>query len=899
VSVAAARASADGTTVTVDGVLSAPLGLLDAGRAGFLQDGTAGIAVYAASAVDPMPAGSLVRVVGVLDDRYGERTIRLSGSPTLLAAGPVPAATETATGAAAEPLEGLRLRVHGTVVDAPTVLSDGPAVTLDDGSGALRVVFAGDAAGLVPARGSLVSVAGPLGQRDSSGTGAGGYRLFVVDPLDVLQGPAPSPTPSPTEEPGASPSPDPSANPSPTPTPVPSPSPAPSPSPGGDPVTIATARGAAIGTTVHVRGVVTAEPGRVGLPVLGVVADESGAVFVRFPAGGAPARGALLAVVGRLADPYGQLEIRPASAGVQLSGVASLPDPLPVGAAALGELVEGRLVTLDATLDAAIVREPGGDLVLRLVDATGAAFRARATRASGLETGLAQRGDRLHLVGIVGQRASARGQLDGYRLWLRDAGDVSRLPGAAPSPTPTARPRPGASDPPVVTIAAALRLGSGSVAVEGVVTVASTLLDSSGRRSVIQDATAAVEILVPRDPSAPRPGDRVRVAGTLGRAYGAPRITAGTLTVLGHVAEPAPVVLAGPPSTALEWRIVVIEGLVSDQRRLGDRWRAEIEVPGGSIPVAGLPGAGIPATALVEGSRVRIVGILRRPNPAAADQRFVIVPRSAADIRVLARATALAGGSSSGPSVAGPPASFISTALGGGGAGGPTATPISADVAGLARLAGRAVRVGGLVATVDTAGLVLDDGTGRARLDLVGEARSLLPLIGPGDAIGATGLVRAGTPPTIQVTDPAALVRLGDLGEALPIAGNDDREDGVDILRDDGPETVSASPAAATPRPDLRGANGGAAPVPMTAGAGSLGALAAAGGTLVMVRRRRDRRIVRVRIARRLAEIGAPAAHGPASPGALARAVAGAPAGIAPESAGIAPESAGIAPESA
>jgi hypothetical protein len=391
----------------------------------------------------------------------------------------------------------------------------------------------------------------------------------------------------------------------------------------------------------------------------------------------------------------------------------------------------------------------------------------------------------------------------------------------------------------------------------------------------------------------------VRVAGTLGRAYGAPRITAGTLAVLGHVAEPVPVVLAGPPSTALEWRLVVIEGVVSDQRRLGDRWRAEIEVPGASIPVAGLPGAGVPATALVEGSRVRIVGILRRPNPAAADQRFVVVPRSAADIRVLARATALAGGSSSGPSVAGPRASFISTALGGGGAGGPTATPMSADVAGLARLAGRAVRVGGLVATVDTAGLVLDDGTGRARLDLVGEARSLLPLIGPGDAIGATGLVRAGTPPTIQVTDPAALVRLGDLGEALPIAGNDDREDGVDILQDDGPETVSASPAAATPRPDLRGAKGGAAPVPMTAGAGSLVALAAAGGTLVMVRRRRDRRIVRVRIARRLAEIGAPAAPGPASPSALARAVAGAPAGIAPESAGIAPESADFVRESA
>jgi len=44
----------------------------------------------------------------------------------------------------------------------------------------------------------------------------------------------------------------------------------------------------------------------------------------------------------------------------------------------------------------------------------------------------------------------------------------------------------------------------------------------------------------------------------------------------------------------------------------------------------------------------------------------------------------------------------------------------------------------------------------------------------------------------------------------------------------------------------------------MTAGAGSIGALATAGAMLVMVRRRRDRRVARARIARRIAEIGAP-----------------------------------------
>ena len=867
VSIAGARMAPDGTSVTVEGVLSTPLGLLEDGRSAFLQDDATGIAIYAASAADPMPAGSLVRVAGVVDDRYGQRTIRTVDPPTLLALGAVPSARETATGAAAEALESLRIRVRGTVIDAPTILADGPAVTVDDGSGPLRVILAGTAGPFVPARGSLVSVAGSLGQRDSSGTGAAGYRLFVVDPLDVTEEPSPSPTPSeepspsPTPDPSAAPSPSPTSTPSPTPTPAPSPTPTPAPSPTPAPTdaaaSIGAARSASVGATVRVRGTVTAEPGRVGLPPLGVVADETGAIFVRFPDGVVPVRGALVEVVGRLFDPYGQLEIRPASAGVRLLGTAAPALPLPIGAASLGELVEARLVTLDATLDAAIVQS-GGDLVLRLRDAAGAAFVARATRQSGLQATAAQRGDRLRLVGIVGQRASVRGALDGYRLWLRDAGDLARSAGAAASPTPTpgatTSPRPGTSAPPFTTIATAIGLGSGSVAVEGIVTVASTLLDTTGRRSIVQDATAAIEVLVPRDASAPRPGDRVRVVGTVGRAYGAPRLTAATLTVLGRATAPDPATLAGPPSVALEWRLVIIEGTVTDQRRLGDRWRAEVGATAGSIPVAGLPGAGILATALVESSRVRIVGIVRRPNPAATDQHFVVVPRSPADIRVLAGASAsgFSQTAGSGPGSSGSGASSSAASRQAGTAAG-TAAPVSADVANLAGLAGRAVRVGGLVVAVDATGLVLDDGTGTVRLDLADEVRSLLSLLGPGDAVGAAGVVAAGTPPAVRVNDAADLVRLGDLGEPLPLS------DDV-VTADYAPVPPLEDPGARSPSPEAvsTGVAGNGALAPMTSGAGSLGALATAGGMLLLVRRRRDRRIVQARIARRLAGIGAP-----------------------------------------
>jgi outer membrane biosynthesis protein TonB len=379
ISIAAARSAPDGTVVTVEGVLSAPLGVLEAGRGGFLQDGTAGIAIYAASALEPMAAGSLVRVAGSVDDRYGQRTIRIDAAPVLLASGLVPVAVPATTGTAVEPLEGVRLVVQGTVVDAPAVLADGPAITLDDGSGPLRVVFVGDASGTAPSRGSLVSVSGPLGQRDSSGTGAAGYRLFVVDPLDLSEEPAPQPSPGPSAEPSPSPSPDPGTNPTPTPEPTSSAAPtlSPSPVPSAEPITIADARGAPIGATVRVRGVVTAEPGRVGLASLGVVADASGSICIRFPVNVAPPRGALLEIAGPLADPYGQLEIRPLSAGARLIGTAPLVNPIPIEAASLGELVEARLVSLDATLDAPIVRASSGELELRLIDATGAAFRAR------------------------------------------------------------------------------------------------------------------------------------------------------------------------------------------------------------------------------------------------------------------------------------------------------------------------------------------------------------------------------------------------------------------------------------------------------------------------------------------------------------------------------------------
>jgi hypothetical protein len=170
---------------------------------------------------------------------------------------------------------------------------------------------------------------------------------------------------------------------------------------------------------------------------------------------------------------------------------------------------------------------------------------------------------------------------------------------------------------------------------------------------------------------------------------------------------------------------------------------------------------------------------------------------------------------------------------------------------------------------------VLDDGTGSVRVDLVGDARTLLPLLGAGDAIGAAGIASAGTPPIVRVTDPASLVRLGDLGEALPLG------DEV-VPPDDANPTSSGSLAADTPSP------GPATPGParadpsstMTAGAGSIGALATAGAMFVVARRRRERRTVQARIARRVAELGAAFAAGPMRPVAAGRTEPDAPSTV-------------------
>jgi hypothetical protein len=520
-----------------------------------------------------------------------------------------------------------------------------------------------------------------------------------------------------------------------------------------------------------------------------------------------------------------------------------LPAPLEIDGVELGEGVEARLVTVVVTIDAKPKRWKGGDLTIAGTAADGTAVRVLADASSGLTATALVKAESYTLTGIAGQRASRKGALDGYRLWLRDANDVERTGGGGPpSPTPSTSPSPVADVPETIPIARALLVRSGAVSVGGIVTVDASLLDATGRRIVVEDSTAAVEVLVPAGVAPPGVGSRVSVTGTLARAYGAPRIRASELHELGPGLPRQPLGLRGAPGPAHEWRLVRLSGTIVEVQRLGSRWRIELQSGGARVPVSGLSGAHIPVTMFVEGRRATIIGIVRRPHPSATDRRFAIVPRSPLDVAV---GPAEAGGSEA-PG-AGPGA-------GPGLAGAEPTGPIDVDLARLTDHLGKTVRVGGLIVDLAADGVSIDDGTAVGSVVLEGEAGEYLPLLEPGDAINATGRVeRRAEALVVVVRDPAGLSRVGDLAELPSEAPTQPPE----------PKRVAEAPRTASSDPFGLG-------IPGTAGVASLVLISLASAGVTLLRRRQLQRRLVARVRARAAAIGRPpepAAAVPDSPG--------------------------------
>nr|MBA2382295.1 lamin tail domain-containing protein [Chloroflexota bacterium] len=468
-----ARSMPDGTRVRVAGVLTTNLGAIDSARIGFVQDGTAGIALRLdASLPTTIPAGTIVDVEGTLGSYFNVRVLNVAGAAVTIGGGAdLPQAIGTTTGGASEPLEGLRLAVEGTVTEAPGALADGLGVTIDDGSGPLRVIVSAAAlAGQTVTTGDRIRASGPLGQRDSSGTGLAGYRLHATLPGElVLIAPVPTPTPNPTPTQSTAPTPTPTASSapsnspstSPRPTASPTATPNPTPTPTATPmpaplVPLASARLAPVGSRVTVSGVVTAEAGLLGTPPLIAIQDATAGIVVRLPDSAVrPTIGTRIELTGAIADPYGQTELRTIT-GLRATGRAAVPAPAPVDGASLGEATEARLVTVEGVAQGRPVKSTSGDLAFTITTAHGP-VRIAADASAGLTVGSVAVGDQLRLVGIAGQHASRKGAEDGYRVWVRSPGDMKHLGGAtaSPSPSPTGGGSAGPSGA-VRTIAAAI-----------------------------------------------------------------------------------------------------------------------------------------------------------------------------------------------------------------------------------------------------------------------------------------------------------------------------------------------------------------------------------------------------------------------------------------------------------
>ena len=669
-----------------------------------------------------------------------------------------------------ETLEGRLVTVAGTIAGSPDELADGPAADLTTDGGTLRLIAANGSG--IPASslssGRRVVVTGVLGQRASTAAGTNGYRVWLRSTADIVDqagpSPAPSPTPSPTVAPPPTPSPtvvpspsptpastaSPTQAPTPTPTPTPKPTAAPHPTatPAIEPVvSIAAARGMPIGERVAVEGTVTVPVGRLLGPAMTFLQDGTGGLAVRLPNGfdvNSIQPGVILQVSGGLANPYANLELRAAApADVVLLGRGGVPNPVTLTSTGLAETREGELARISGIVER-VESGSSGSLAITIRDNGGEA-RIFAFGAADISRGRVASGSRLTATGVVGQRESASGVGDGYRLWPRGPADLvleaappTARPGPTPAPRPTPTGRPGSGDPSRETV----RIGSvrdgTTVTVQGTITTPVGLLDGESRRVIIADSSGAILVRFPDGASVPPVGTRIRATGEVGTWFGGLQLaTTDVPRTLGRTSA-RPVVLRRAPGAADEWRLVRLTVRITDLARSGATWRAEASLgAGGSLPIVGVTGAEIPSTALGEGQSATITGIVRRAYPTATDQRFGLVPRSVRDIEL-----------GRDPGSVGHTPDPGEEAPGEDAGAGPSEDPaiatgevIDTTLDALTRLAGRHVRVSGALRQVDSALLTIDDGSATALVRLLDREATFQPPLAPGEVLNVTGTV--------------------------------------------------------------------------------------------------------------------------------------------------------------
>ena len=489
-----------------------------------------------------------------------------------------------------------------------------------------------------------------------------------------------------------------------------------------------------------VEGTVTVQAGRILGDRTLVIQDATGGLPVRLPSSDLNAdyvRGTIIRASGELSVPYGNLELRPNGASdIVTLGSAGLPEAATIGTGGLTESNEGVLATLTATIATIDDYESGATSIV-VGDAAGEG-KVYAFAPIGLDSSVLERGLRVRASGIVGQRASSSGAADGYRLWLRGPGDLSVL-ATAPTPTPSAPPGDGGgrADPKPKRVRITDASEGDTVVVVGVVTTKAGLVDSEGRRVVVQDNSGAILVRYPADVAPARVGSVIRAVGEVGTWFGARQLEAAEQPRRKRSGTVRATTLPRPPGEADEWRLVRLSVRIVDIERSGDTWRAEAELADGStLPVVGLAGSGIEGDLLEPGRSARITGIVRRAHPSATDQRFAVAPRSHKDI-ALGKLRV----KDDEPAAEDDGADDDERASAAASDGSDTGV-LAATFGSLAGLEDRFVRVGGRIEAVAGRRLTLDDGTARGTVRLATTAEYVEPGFRVGEIVNAVGRVQ-------------------------------------------------------------------------------------------------------------------------------------------------------------
>jgi hypothetical protein len=545
------------------------------------------------------------------------------------------------------------------------------------------------------------------------------------------------------------------------------------------------------GTRVHVQGVVTVGPGLAGSDSLVAIQDSSGGVFVHLSsAADAPSIGTGVEVVGALAAPYGQVEIRDLDSftvGVE----AGEPVASSVALSDIGEKTEGSLVSISGAVSS--VQTDGSRITITVVDGT-STVRVLADPPSGVTRSDVVRGDVVVATGVVGQRASATGRLDGYRVWLRRRSDLA-VGDPIPTTVPTSEPVPSGT-PIYRDLAAALKTRGVSVDFEAAVTATAGLLDIGSPTVVVDDGTTAVAVILPDGASAPRVGMRVHVTGKVGRWESGPTILASSVVSLGDLQAVSPREITSQLSATLEWRLVRVCGRVERFVRAGARWRVDMLVGGHEVSVLGEPAAAIDVDKTSVGRLAVVTGIVRRAtsDPSA----FQLLPRNSLDFRL--------GPAPDGAGAAAAMGSAGDSGSGGLGAGNsPGLAGEAVPIDSLSNYLGRTVTVSGLVTDTTGSTATIDDGTGEVRLGgpAIGDVLSMLE---PGDAIEVTGVVEQDGEGLLVEASPESVVEVPGARGSASGSGSEDGQ-----LHGTSTRTSAASLAASTSM--LRTSSGGLAPV--------------------------------------------------------------------------------------